>query len=75
MSAPGLSKPRIGGSRIAAGMTEVQDYCLPATPAQVCGYLQREYDDNHRKLRMAMPHEQPPLEQREQQLSAELKNC
>lgn len=75
MSAPELSKPRIGGPRIAAGMTEVQDYCLPATQAQVCGYVQREYDDNHRRLRMAMPHEQPPLEQREQQLSAELKNC
>ena len=75
MSAPELSKPRIGGPRIATGMTEVQDYCLPATQAQVCGYVQREYDANHRKLRMAMPHEQPPLEQREQQLSAQLKNC
>jgi hypothetical protein len=75
MSAPELSKPRIGGPRIATGMTEVQDYCLPATHAQVCGYVQREYDANHRKLRMAMPHEQPPLEQREQQLSAQLKNC
>ena len=75
VSAPELSKPRIGGSRIATGMTEVQDYCLPATPAQVCGYLQREYDDNHRKLRMAMPHEQPPLEQRERALQDQLRNC
>ncbi|HET7222722.1 MAG TPA: DUF4124 domain-containing protein [Rhodanobacteraceae bacterium] len=74
-SAPELSKPRIGGPRIATGMTEVQDFCLPATQAEVCGYVQREYDANHRKLRMAMPHEQPPLEQREQQLSAQLKNC
>src|SRR6185437_10146116 len=31
MSAPELSRPRIGGPRIATGMTEVQDYCLPAT--------------------------------------------
>ena len=75
MSAPEFSKPPIGGPRIATGMTEVQDYCLPATHAQVCGYVQREYDENHRKLRMAMPHEQPPLEQREQQLTAQLKNC
>lgn len=75
VSAPELSKPRIGGPRIATGMTEVQDYCLPATHAQICAYVQREHDDNHRKLRMAMPHEQPPLEQREQQLSAQLKNC
>lgn len=75
MSAPELSKPRIGGPRIAAGMTEVQDYCLPATQAQVCTFVQREYDENHRKLRMAMPHAQPPLEQREQQLQDQLRNC
>ena len=75
MSAPELSKPRIGGPRIATGMTEVQDYCLPATQAQVCADVQREYDANHRKLRMAMPHEQPPLEQREQTLQDQLRNC
>lgn len=75
MSAPEFSKPRVGGPRIAAGMTEVQDYCLPATQAQVCAYVQREYDANHRKLRMAMPHEQPPLEQREQALQDQLRNC
>ena len=75
MSAPELSRPRIGGPRIATGMTEVQDYCLPATHAQVCAYVQREYDANQRKLRMAMPHEQPPLEQREQELQGQLRNC
>lgn len=75
MSAPEFSKPRVGGPRIAAGMTEVQDYCLPATQAQVCAYVQREYDANDRKLRMAMPHEQPPLEQREQALEDQLRNC
>ena len=75
MSAPELSRPRIGGPRAATGMTEVQDFCLPATQAQVCGYVQREYDENHRKLRMAMPHEQPPLERREQALTDQLRNC
>jgi hypothetical protein len=75
MSAPELSRPRVGGPRIATGMTEVQDFCLPATQAQVCSYVQREYDENHRKLRMAMPHEQPPLERREQQLQDQLRNC
>lgn len=76
MSAPeGAPKPRIGGPRIATGMTEVQDFCLPATHAQVCGYVQREYDRNDRKLRMAMPHEQPPLEKRERQLASQLKSC
>lgn len=75
MSAPELSRPRVGGPRIATGMTEVQDFCLPATQAQVCSYVQREYDENHRKLRMAMPHEQPPLERREQALTDQLRNC
>lgn len=75
MSAPELSHPRIGGPRIAAGLTEVQDYCLPATHAQVCGYVQKEYDENHRQLRMAMRHAQPPLEQRERQLQDQLRNC
>jgi hypothetical protein len=75
MSAPELSRPHVGGPRIATGMTEVQDFCLPATQAQACSYVQREYDENHRKLRMAMPHEQPPLERREQALTDQLRNC
>lgn len=75
VSAPELSRPRIGGPRVASGMTEVQDFCLPATQAQVCRFVQKEYDGNHRALRRAMPHEQPPLEQREQQLQDQLRNC
>ena len=75
MSAPELSKPPIGGPPIATGMTEVQDYCLPATRAEVCRFVQREYDENHRKLRMAMPREQPPYEQRERELQDQLRNC
>ena len=75
VSAPELSKPRVGGPRIATGMTEVQDFCLPATHAQVCGYVHKEYDENHRELLRAMPHEQPPLREREQQLQDQLRNC
>lgn len=75
MSAPEFSKPRIGGPRIATGMTEVQDFCLPATHAQVCSYVQKQYDENHHKLRLAMRNEQPPFEKHEQQLQDELRNC
>lgn len=75
MSAPELSHPRVGGPRIATGMTEVQDYCLPAAHAEVCGYVRKAYDENHRKLRMAMPNEQPPFEQRERNLQDQLRNC
>lgn len=75
MSAPEFAKPRIGGPRIATGMTEVQDFCLPATQAQVCGFVQKQYDENHHALRRAMPREQPPLERREQTLQDQLRNC
>ncbi len=74
-SAPELSKPPVGGPAIATGMTEVQDYCLPATRAQVCGFVRKQYDENHRKLRMAMRNEQAPLEAREKHLEAQLRNC
>lgn len=74
-SAPELAHPRAGGPRIATGMTEVQDVCLPATHAQVCSFVQKEYAENHRKLRMAMPHEAPPLAARERKLTAQLANC
>lgn len=68
-------KVRVGGPSIAAGMTEVEDACAPASHAEVCGYVQREYDDNDRRLRLAMRHEQPPLEQRERELADQLRNC
>ncbi|HET7930911.1 MAG TPA: DUF4124 domain-containing protein [Rhodanobacteraceae bacterium] len=75
MSAPELSKPRIGRPSIAAGMTEVQDYCLPATHAEVCSYVQKQYDENEHALHLAMRSEQPPLEKREQTLQDQLRNC
>jgi hypothetical protein len=56
-------------------MAEVQDFCLPATRAQVCDYVQKEYDENHRALLRAMRSEQRPLRQREQQLQQQLQNC
>jgi hypothetical protein len=75
-SAPALApKVRVGGPSIATGMTQVQDACAPASQAEICHYVQEQYDENERELRMAMPHEQPPLERREQQLAAQLKNC
>lgn len=76
MSAPELApKPRIGGPRIATGMTQVQDYCLPATQAQVCAFVQKQYDENDHALHLAMRSEQPPLEQRERELRDQLRNC
>lgn len=75
MSAPEFSRPRIGGPRSATGLTEVQDYCLPATPAQVCAFVQKQYDETDHTLRLAMRSEQPPLEKRAQALQDQLRNC
>jgi Domain of unknown function (DUF4124) len=77
-SAPELArKPRLNpnGPLIANAMVEVQDPCVPATPAQVCGELQRRLDANHEKMRMAFPRERAPYEQRERQLQAEMQRC
>lgn len=76
VSAPELAKPRIGGPRIATGMTEVQDYCLPATQAEVCGFVQRERDQNASALHAALlSSERKPLQQRAQALQDQLRNC
>jgi hypothetical protein len=74
-SAPELSKTRIGGPRIATGMTEVEDYCLPATQAEVCAYVQKQYDENEHALHLAMRSEQPPLARRAHELEDQLRNC
>jgi hypothetical protein len=75
MSAPEFSKPRVGGPAIAAAMTEVEDACQPASRAEVCEFVQKEYAANHEKLRMAMRSEAPPFAQREQELQSQLRNC
>lgn len=78
---PVVPEPRVPGNPppprgiVGTGMTEVQDYCLPAPRAEVCRFVQKEYDANQHKLNLAMPREQPPLEQRAQELSAQLRNC
>ncbi len=77
MSAPEEARkpPVRGGPLIANAYVEVQDHCVPAPRAQVCEELQRRYDANHEKLRMAFPSEKAPFQQREDQLSAQLKGC
>ncbi len=76
VSAPeGAPKPHGVGPSIASAMTEVEDFCAPAPQADVCAFVQREYDGNHRKLRMAMRSEQPSLAQRERELQDQLRNC
>lgn len=75
VSAPELARPRIGGPRIATAMTPVQDHCVPATHAQVCAFVQREFDDARDQLRRASRAAQPALEQRTRGLRDQLRNC
>lgn len=76
MSAPELSRPRVAaGPRIATGMTEVEDNCVPATRAQVCAFVQKQDAANEHALRLAMRSEQPPLLQRQRELQEQLRNC
>ena len=76
MSAPEEArKPPVGGSLLANAYVQVQDDCHPASATQVCEELQRRFDANHEKLKMAFPSEQPPLQQREDQLRAQMQGC
>ncbi len=76
MSAPEEARPpKLGGPLIGNAYVPVQDDCQPAPRAQVCDELRHRYDANHEKLRMAFPSDQPPLEQRERELRAQLSGC
>lgn len=75
MSTPDSAHPRIGGPPAATGMAEVEDACVPATRADVCSFVQNEFDDNQHRLNLAMPHERPPLERRQRELDDQLRNC
>ncbi|MBS0381722.1 MAG: DUF4124 domain-containing protein [Proteobacteria bacterium] len=77
VSAPEAApRPRIIGPSVAAGMTEVEDACMPATHVEVCTFVQHEYDDNRQKLHAALlASDRKPLQQRELQLQDQLRNC
>lgn len=75
-SIPALApKVRVTGPSAAAAMTEVQDRCQPASQAEVCGVVEKEYAANQHELNLAMPREAPPLRARHEQLESELRNC
>ncbi|MEO6968358.1 MAG: DUF4124 domain-containing protein [Rhodanobacteraceae bacterium] len=76
LSAPGEARPpKLGGPLISNAYVQVQDDCQPALRAQVCAELRHRYDANHEKLRMAFRSDQPPLEQLERELRAQLSGC
>jgi len=74
-SAPELNRGRITPGLIANRYVWVQDQCRELTHGETCRALRDAYDDNAEKLRRAFKSDQPPLEQREQELRAQLHNC
>ena len=74
-SAPELNRGRISTGLIANHYVWVQDQCRELTRGETCRALRDAFDDNEEKLRRAFKSDQPPLERREQELRAQLRNC
>lgn len=74
-SAPELNRGRVTPGLIANNYVWVQDTCRELTHAETCHALRDAYDDNASKLQRAFKSDQPPLEQRDEQLRAQLRNC
>lgn len=74
-SAPELNRGKITTGLIANHYVWVQDQCRELSHAETCRALRDAYDDNATKLRRAFKSDQPPLEQRDQTLRTQLRNC
>lgn len=78
VSAPGsrtIPIDRSARSAISGDYVAVQDRCSQASRAQVCGYLEKQYDDVHQKLKRAFKDEQAVLQPQEDQLLTDLSGC
>jgi hypothetical protein len=78
VSAPGVRAVPVDHSAqaaVAGDYVAVQDQCSQASPAQACGYLQKQYDDVHQKLKRAFKDEQAVLKPQEDQLIKDLGGC
>jgi hypothetical protein len=74
-SAPELNRGRVTPGLIANNFVWVQDPCRELSRAETCRALRDAYDDNATKLQHAFKSDQPPLEKRDEQLRAQLRNC
>lgn len=75
MSAPEANRGKITPGLVAGNYVWVQDQCRRLTVQETCHALQDAYDENARKLRRAFKSDRPPLEQRDNELRAQLVNC
>jgi hypothetical protein len=78
VSAPGMRQIPVDKSpqaAIAGDYVAVQDQCEPMSREQTCNYLQKQYDDVHKKLMRAFKDEQAILLPQEDRLSTDLSGC
>jgi hypothetical protein len=74
-SAPELNRGKVNGQMIGNNYVWVQDSCHQLSPEETCKALQDQLDENGDKLRKAFKSQQPPFEQRDAELRAQLKGC
>ena len=78
VSAPGMRQIPVDKSpqaAVAGDYVAVQDQCEQMSREQTCSYLQKQYDDVHRKLMRAFKDEQAILAPQEDQLTTDLSGC
>lgn len=78
VSAPGMRQIPVDKSpqsAVSGDYIAVQDQCEPMSREQTCGYLQKQYDDVHQKLKRAFKDEQAILQPQEDKLSDDLSGC
>jgi len=78
VSAPGMRQIPVDKSpqaQVAGDYVAVQDQCEQMSREQTCSYLQKQYDDVHRKLMRAFKDEQAILAPQEDQLTTDLSGC
>ncbi|MHB1059800.1 MAG: DUF4124 domain-containing protein [Rhodanobacter sp.] len=76
----GISAPEANRGRVTAGLVAnnyvwVQDQCRPLSVPEICSELRDEQEQNARKLQRAFKSDRPPLQQRDDELQAQLTNC
>lgn len=74
-SAPEFNRGKVNGQMIGNNYVWVQDSCHQLSPEETCKALQDQLDENGDKLRKAFKSQQPPFEQRDAELRAQLKGC
>jgi hypothetical protein len=75
VSAPEVSRGKATAGLIASNYVLVQDQCRPLSVPEICHELRDEYEQNAEKLQRAFQSDQPPLQQRDDELHAQLANC